>query len=196
MTGVSLYNNKQMLDQARDRGEKLLTITKTEAYKDPAKADERSIRSEINATEELRELLVKLDDYERNGAPWFMRIGLYSGNRVYKQHLLKIYMSVIENRYKTATIKKIEGDLRKFADSNPVVNAGKLTDAEETCIGEELRPSQGLLDAHRAIQGKGRSDAYFDCSERLLDDRIEDPARLETCRRSAARFLGKAGRPG
>ncbi len=155
LSGVSLYNNKQMLDQARDRGDKLLTITKTEAYKDPAKADERSIRSEINATEELRELLVKLDDYERNGAPWFMRMGLYSGNRVYKQHLLKIYMSVIENRYKTATIKKIEGDLRKFADSNPVVNAGKLTDAEETVLGKNY----DLLKAYLMLTGPFKEKA-------------------------------------
>ncbi len=155
LSGVSLYNNKQMLDQARDRGEKLLTITKTDGYKDSTKADERAIRNEINATEDVRELLVKLDDYERNGAPWFMRMGLYSGNRIYKQNLLKIYMSVIENRYKTATVKKIEGDLRKFADSNPVVNAGKLTDAEETVLGKNY----DLLKAYLMLTGPFKDKA-------------------------------------
>ena len=155
LSGVSLYNNKQMLDQARDRGEKLLTITKTDAYKDPSKADERTIRNEINTTEDLRELLVKLDDYERNGAPWFMRMGLYSGNRVYKQHLLKIYMSVIENRYKTATIKKVEGELRKFADSSPVANSGKLTDAEETVLGKNY----DLLKAYLMLTGPFKDKA-------------------------------------
>ena len=155
LSGVSLYNNKQMLDQARDRGEKLLTITKTDGYKDPSKADERAIRNEINATEDLRELLVKLDDYERNGAPWFMRMGLYSGNRIYKQNLLKIYMSVIENRYKTATVKKIEGDLRKFADSNPVVNPGKLTDAEENVLGKNY----DLLKAYLMLTGPFKDKA-------------------------------------
>jgi type VI secretion system protein ImpL len=157
LSGVSLYNNKQMLDQARDRGEKLLTVTKTDAYKDPAKADERAIRTELNATEDLRELLVKLDDYERNGAPWYMRLGLYSGNRVYKQHLLKIYMSVIENRYKTATIKKIEGDLRKFANSNPVVNPSQLTEPEEQLLGKNY----DLLKAYLMLSGqyKDKADA-------------------------------------
>lgn len=155
LAGVSLYNNKQMLDQARERGEKLLTITKTDAYKDPTKADERTIRGEINATEELRELLVKLDDYERNGAPWSMRMGLYSGNRVYKQHLLKIYMSVIENRYKTATVKKVEGDLRKFADSSPVVNPVKLTDEEETLLGKNY----DLLKAYLMLTGLYKNNA-------------------------------------
>lgn len=155
LAGVSLYNNKQMLDQARDRGEKLIAITKTDAYQDPSKADESAIRKEINATEELRELLVKLDDYERNGAPLYMRMGLYAGNRVYKQNLLKIYMAVIENRYKKSTIKKVTDDLRKFADSNPVANAGKLTDAEETVLGKNY----DLLKAYLMLTGQFKEKA-------------------------------------
>ena len=155
LSGVSLYNNKKMLDQARDRGDKLLTITKTDAYKDPAKADERSVRAELTATDELRELLVKLDDYERNGAPWYMRFGLYSGNRVYKQYLLKTYMSVIENRYKTATIRKVEGDLRKFANSNPVVNPSQLTDSEEQLLGKNY----DLLKSYLMLSGQYKDKA-------------------------------------
>ncbi len=155
MSAVSLYNNKQMLDQARVRGESLLTITKTDAYKDASKADERSVRAEMNATEDLRALLVKLDDYERNGAPWYMRFGLYSGNRVFKQYLLKIYMSVIENRYKTATIKKVEGDLRKFAGSTPVADTTKLTDAEEQVLGKNY----DLLKAYLMLSGQFKDKA-------------------------------------
>ncbi|MEP6946616.1 MAG: type VI secretion system membrane subunit TssM [Acidobacteriota bacterium] len=155
LSGLSLYNNKKLLDDARDRGEKLLTITKTDAYKDPAKADERSIRAEINATDQLRELLVKLDDYERHGAPWFMRMGLYSGNRVYKQYLLKTYMSVVENRYKTATIKKVEADLKKFAASNPVANPSKLTDAEEQVLSDNY----DLLKAYLMLTGQYKDKA-------------------------------------
>lgn len=155
MAAVSLYNNKQMLDQARVRGESLLTITKTDAYKDPAKADERSVRAEMNATEDLRVLLVKLDDYERNGAPWYMRFGLYSGNRVFKQYLLKIWMSVIENRYKTATIKKVEADLRKFANSNSVADPSKLTDAEEQVLGKNY----DLLKAYLMLSGQFKDKA-------------------------------------
>lgn len=135
-SGVSLYNNKKMLDDAKERGERVIQITKSEAYQKPALADEKSIRNEVNATEDLRQILVKLDDYERNGAPWLMRFGLYSGDRVYKQHLLKIYMSVIENRYKAQTVKRVEADLKKFAESTPVANAGKLTDAEEGVLSK------------------------------------------------------------
>lgn len=159
LSGVSLYNNKKLLDEATDRGEKLLAITRTDAFKDPSKADERSLRNELNTTEDLRQLLVKLDDYERNGAPWYMRFGLYSGNRVYKQNLLKIYMAVIENRYKTATIKSVETDLRKFADSDPVANPGKLTDKEEDLLSKKY----DLLKAYLMLTGqfKDKADAGF-----------------------------------
>ena len=155
LTGVSLYNNKQMLDQARDRGEKLLAITKTAAYKDPSKADEKSIRGEMQATDELRELLVRLDEYERKGAPWYMRFGLYSGNSIYKRQLLTNYMSVIENRYKAATITKIQADLKKFAASNPVANPAKLTDAEEQLLGANY----DLLKAYLMLTGQFKDKA-------------------------------------
>jgi len=131
LSGVSLYNNRQMLDQAKERGEKLLIYTKTDSYKNPPKADNRAILEEINTTENLRALLVNLDDYERNSPPWYMRFGLYSGDRVYKQHLLPIYMTVIEHRYKTPVIDRVEADLKKFASSNPVANASNLTEVEE-----------------------------------------------------------------
>lgn len=155
LSGVSLYNNKLMLDDARERGEKLIAITKTEAYKNPAKADEKATRAEIETTEKLRELLARLDDYERNGAPWYMRFGLYSGNRVYKQHLLKIYMDVIEHRYKTPTIAKIQTDLKKFSTSNPVVNSTQLTDAEE----QHLEKNYDLLKAYLMLTGPFKEKA-------------------------------------
>ncbi len=155
LAGLSLYNNQKLLSDARDRGEKLLVITKTEAYKNPAKADERATRAELDATDSLRELLVRLDDYERNGAPWYMRFGLYTGNRVYKQYLLKTYMSVVENRFKTATIKKVEGELRKFANSNPVVNPGKLTEQEEQVLGKNY----DLLKAYLMLTGQFKDKA-------------------------------------
>ncbi|HRA39616.1 MAG TPA: ImcF-related family protein, partial [Pyrinomonadaceae bacterium] len=155
LSGVSLYNNKKMLEDARARGEALIAITQTSAYKDPSKADEKATRAEIDTTESLRELIVKLDDYERNGAPWFMRFGLYSGNRVYKQHLLKVYMDVIEHRYKTATIAKVQSDLKKFSTSNPVVNSTQLTDAEEALLGKNY----DLLKAYLMLAGPYKDKA-------------------------------------
>jgi len=155
LTAVSLYNNKLMLEQARERGEKLLSITRTAAYKEPAKADEKAIRSEMQATEELRELLATLDEYERKGAPWYMRFGLYSGNSIYKRQLLTNYMSVIENRYKSGVVNRIQADLKKFAASNPVANPAKLTDAEEQVLGSNY----DLLKAYLMLTGQFKDKA-------------------------------------
>ena len=166
LSGVSLYNNKLMLDTAQERGQKMLLITKSEPYKDPTKTDEKSIAAEITATDNLRELLVKLDDYERNGPPWYMRFGLYSGSRIYKQHLLPIYMSVIEHRFKTATIKRVEADLVKFGTSNVVANPSNLTDAEEETLGKNY----DLLQAYLTLSGEYRNRADSDQITKALRD--------------------------
>src|SRR5690606_19061410 len=117
------------------------------------------IRNELNATEELRDLLVKMDDYERNGAPWYMRMGLYSGNRVYRRHLLPTYMAVIENRFKAPAIKRLQDDLRKFTDSAKVANPAKLTDEEEKVLGKNY----DLLKAYLMLTGqyKDKADPSF-----------------------------------
>lgn len=155
MAGISLFSNRQMLLDATDRGEKLLTITKTDSFKNPFQQNEQLARNEMNATDDLRDLLVKLDDYERNGAPFYMRFGLYSGNRVYKQHLLPIYMGVIEHRYKGATVAKMEEDLRKFAASQPVANPNQLSATEEDTLGKNY----DLLKAYLMLTGKYKEKA-------------------------------------
>ncbi|MGH7784576.1 MAG: type VI secretion protein IcmF/TssM N-terminal domain-containing protein, partial [Candidatus Binatia bacterium] len=83
LAGISLAMNRGMLLDAQDRGGKLLAITKSDAGKDTLKKNEADTRRELLAADDLRGLLVTLDDYERNGAPIYMRFGLYSGNRIY-----------------------------------------------------------------------------------------------------------------
>ena len=80
MSGISLYANRQILAEAKNKGEKVLTIVKADAGKDTLTKKEDDVRREITAEDELRQLMVKLDDYERNGAPLYMRFGLYTGN--------------------------------------------------------------------------------------------------------------------
>jgi type VI secretion system protein ImpL len=150
MSGLSLYNNRQMLNEAKDYGEKLLTIVKSDAGKNTLEKKEDEVRRELNSADDLRELLVKLDYNERNGAPFYMRFGLYSGNRIYKQQLLKIYMTVIEQRFKKPTIQKVEADLRKFAASQPVANPGLLTEKEEQNLGKNY----DLLKAYLMLTGE------------------------------------------
>ncbi len=155
MAGVSLATNRQMLAEAKDKGEKMLTIVHSDAGKNTLDKKEDEVRRELNATDDLRTLLVKLDDYDRNGPPLYMRFGLYSGRRVYKQQLLPIYMGVVEQRFKAPTVKRVETELRKFAASQPVVNAAQLTDQEEQNLGKNY----DLLKAYLMLSGNYKDKA-------------------------------------
>ncbi|HMJ09665.1 MAG TPA: ImcF-related family protein, partial [Pyrinomonadaceae bacterium] len=155
MSGVSLALNRKLLADAQDRGEKVLTIVRSDAGKNPLDKKEDEIRRELNTTDDLRELLVKLDDYERNGAPLYMRFGLYSGNQVYKKSLLPMYFSVIEQRFKAPTLKRVEAELRKFANSQPVANPAQLTEKEEQNLGKHY----DLLKAYLMLSGDYKEKA-------------------------------------
>jgi type VI protein secretion system component VasK len=109
----------------------------------------------LNAAEDLREVLVKLDDYERNGAPFYMGFGLYSGNRIYKEKLLPIYFSVIEQRFKNPTVAKIESELKKFNGGSAVANPSQLTAQEE----ENLSKHYDLLRAYLMLSGDYKDKA-------------------------------------
>jgi type VI secretion system protein ImpL len=150
MAGISLVSNNQMLGQAETLGDKVLTIVKADNGKSPLDKREDEAKREINATEELRELLARLDDYERNGAPIYMRFGMYSGNQVYKTSLLPMYFAVIEQRYKKPTVKRLEAELQKFADSQPVANAAQLTEKEELNLSRHY----DLLKAYMMLSGE------------------------------------------
>ena len=155
MSAVSLVFNRQLLDEARSRGESLLTISKADAGKDTLTKKEDEVRREIKAEDDLRQLLVKLDDNERNGAPFYMRFGLYSGNAIYKKQLLPIYMGVVEQRFKAPTIRRVEAELKKFVASQPVANPNNLTDKEEEALGR----SYDLLKAYLMLSGQYKDKA-------------------------------------
>ena len=155
MAGVSLAMNRRLLDEAESRGEKVLTIVRSDAGKNPLDKKEDEIRRELNTTDDLRETLVKLDDYERNGAPLYMRFGLYSGDQIYKKNLLPMYFSVIEQRFKNPTLKRVEAELKKFAGSQPVANPAQLTEKEEQNLGKHY----DLLKAYLMLSGDYKEKA-------------------------------------
>src|SRR5690606_9094348 len=103
---VLLVANSNLLQQAETVGDQVLTIVKADGGRNPLDKNEVEARREINTTEQMRELLARLDDNERNGAPIHMRFGMYSGNEVYKKSLLPLYFAVIEQRYKKPTVSR------------------------------------------------------------------------------------------
>jgi type VI secretion system protein ImpL len=155
MTGISLYLNKVMLDEAKSKGQSLITLGKTMAGKAPLDRTPDETSKELAADENLRQLMVKLDDNDRNGPPIYMRFGMYSGNAVFRKSLLPIYMSSIENRFKAPTIKRVEAELRKFAASQSVANPNNLSDKEE----ENLGKNYDLLKAYLMLSGQYKDKA-------------------------------------
>lgn len=149
LSAYSLYQNKVMLDRAAETGEKVLTLYKADAGRDPftKSADETLV--EINTIDNLRKNLVDLDEYERNGAPWLMRMGLYSGNRIYKERLLIIYLNAVEQRFKKPVVKRLEEDLRKFSGGQ-AASGGALTPQEEETLGKHY----DLLKAYLMLSGE------------------------------------------
>ena len=155
LAGVSLATNRQLLNDAADRGEKVLSMRKADAGKDVLSKNEDETRREIVVTDELRSLMAQLDDYDRNRPPFYMRFGMYSGSAVYEQSLLPIYYSVVEQRFKAPALKRLEADLRKFADSQPVANPAALTPKEEETLGKYY----DLLKAYLMLSGEYQNKA-------------------------------------
>jgi type VI secretion system protein ImpL len=150
LAAVSLYQNKKMLDEASTNGEKVITLYQSDAGRDPFTKTPDEVLNEINTIDNLRKNLVELDEYERHGAPWTMRMGLYSGDRIYRERLLNIYFNAVEQRFKKPVVRRLEEDLRKFAGGQAVGNAGALTPQEEEMLGKHY----DLLKAYLMLSGE------------------------------------------
>ncbi len=155
LSAVSLVTNNQMLAQAEEVGDRMLTIVKADGGRNPLEKNEVEAKREINTTEEMRQLLARLDEYEREGPPIYMRFGMYSGNAVYKRSLLPMYFAVVEQRYKKPMVAKLETELRKFADSTPVANPAQLTEKEEQLLSRNY----DLLKAYLMLSGEYKARA-------------------------------------
>ncbi|MDI1242781.1 MAG: type VI secretion system membrane subunit TssM [bacterium] len=155
LSAVSVVTNNQMLGRAEEVGDRMLTIVKADGGRNPLEKNDVEAKREINTTEEMRQLLAQLDEYEREGPPFYMRFGMYSGNAVYKRSLLPMYFAVVEQRYKKPMVAKLEAELRKFADSTPVANSAQLTEKEEQLLSRNY----DLLKAYLMLSGEYKTRA-------------------------------------
>lgn len=170
MSLISLITNKQMLDKdATRKGEAVLTIVRNDAKADLSAKEKTDRTNELLAIENLRQLLVKLDDYDRNGAPFYMRFGLYSGERIYKEKLLPIYFNATERRFKDPMVRKVEDDLKQFAAS-PQANLAQLSDAEKEAQWQKMGKYYDLLKAYLMLSADYKDKASpVDLSNLLKD---------------------------
>ena len=154
LAGVSLYNNSNLLNTAANRGGTVLNNVKTDVNRNLLTKSPDDATTEIQAIENLRLLMIDLDDYEK-GAPIYLGMGLYSGNKIYREKLLPIYYSALARRFVDPTMRRVEDDLRKFAASPSVKNANQLTQEEEDFLGKNY----DLLKVYLMLTDKYRDKA-------------------------------------
>ncbi len=159
MSAFSLYKNKVLLDEATEKGVSLNTIIIADKGRDVIAKNPTETRMEVDAVDNLRETLAKLDDYERNGSPYWMRFGFYSGNKIFRERLMSIYYNAVEPRFKMPVKKKVEDDLRKFIASSPVANPSQLTAPEEELLGKhyDLLKAYLMLSDEKKFKEKAES---------------------------------------
>jgi len=141
MSAVSLASNKQLLNEAQAVGESAITIRKADAGRgDILKKDERETREEINAIENLRNELARLDRYEQEGPPIALRFGLYSGTAIKDRALLNIYYSMVEKRFKEPAVAKLTADLQAFVKGQTTItsNATELSAKDEETLATQF----------------------------------------------------------
>ena len=191
LAGVSLYSNKRLLDNASEKGEAVLTIVKSDANKNPLTKNPVETTRELNAADDLRVAMEQLDTYERNGAPYYMRMGLYSGDRMYKEKLLPIYFNVIEQRFKAPTIAKIESELKKFNSSTAVVNPSQLTTQEEDNLGKHYDLLRAYLMLSRDYKDKANATDVSNALKNYWTTESKIPSGMEAAAQQQLEFWAR-----
>ncbi|MBS1794054.1 MAG: type VI secretion system membrane subunit TssM [Acidobacteria bacterium] len=155
LAGVSLVNNQRLLKASEDKGSAVLNIVKSDGNINPLSKTPDAATREVDAIEDLRVLMVQLDNYDRNGAPIYLGMGLYSGNTIYKgsdksKGLLNIYYNAVGRRYMDPTVKRLEDELKKFAAAPAVGN--NMTPQDE----DNLSRAYDLLKVYLMLSDKYR----------------------------------------
>ncbi len=141
LVGVSLLSNRNMLNDAAEKGETVLTNVQASRNRNTLEKNENETRSELNGLLSLHNLLLRLDTNEREGAPFYMRFGLYSGNTIYREKLLPIFYNAVEQRFKTPAVKNLEADLKKFSETNLT----GTPEEQEKVLGENYEKLKAYL---------------------------------------------------
>ena len=160
MVGVSLANNKLMLDDAAEKGRAVITNVQSNADANPLEKNADKTQTEIKTLIEFHDLLANLDRYEREGAPFYMRFGLYSGDSIYKNALLPIFYNAVEQRFKTPALRHLEADLKKFSE----MNITGTQEEQEKILGENYEK----LEAYLMLSGEYKNRAAADALVKTL----------------------------
>ncbi|MBV9209600.1 MAG: hypothetical protein JOZ52_03165, partial [Acidobacteria bacterium] len=135
---IAFFANRKLLEDGTARGLRVLEIVTQDQGKDVLKKEPAAARVEIEAEEDLRDMLARLDTYDQARPPLYLRFGMYSGNQL-NERLRPLYFDIIEQRFKKPVVKALESDLRAFAAGNPVMPPAS---ASTSADGQAAAPTQ------------------------------------------------------
>ncbi|MDQ3908745.1 MAG: hypothetical protein M3268_10450, partial [Acidobacteriota bacterium] len=133
---VSYFNNTALMARARDAHTRL-EGARSVASRDPQNAN--AFGDELDATEEMRQLLADLDTWDKGSPPITYRFGLYTGGWLnasssdpQKESILRhAYFEAVNDRFVRPTVAKMETELRAFVAS-PQAGQGTSSTATGT----------------------------------------------------------------
>jgi len=156
MSANSLRLNRTLVTEATKSGEDVLALIGNDDNRNPLTKTPEDTKTEIGTIDRLQAQLEKLDKYDRQGPPLIYRFGFYSGTPLYREKLLPIYYNAIEQRYRKPVMKRLEEDLKKFAESNPVANTTAPTEEEKNNLAIHYEK----LKAYLMLSGKYQMRAH------------------------------------
>jgi type VI secretion system protein ImpL len=166
MAGISLASNRQLLAEAELRGRNMIAVIEEDKGKNPLDKKPDAVRAEIEKINEMRGFLAQLDNWDRERPPLHMRFGLYSGEKVFKEDLLKIYFNVVGRRFAEPAVKKLEAELAKFGAGRGLANPGRPTEEEEKNFERHLN----MLKAYLMLSRENRDKAQASDVESALKE--------------------------
>lgn len=160
---VSFVANQKLVAEAAERGSRVDEITRGDAGKDPLKKDATAGRVEVENMDSLRQVVAKLDDYDRASPPLYLRFGLYSGNGI-NPELRNVYFEAVSQRYFKPAMAALDRDLRTFAGASSTAraSAGSTPDGSAAAGGtDDLGRFYDLLKAYLMAGDPSKAESTF-----------------------------------
>ncbi|NNF00953.1 MAG: type VI secretion system membrane subunit TssM [Pyrinomonadaceae bacterium] len=164
LSANSLYQNNELIKDAEAKGDRVRTILQADGTdRNPFDKSAGERRQEVVAIEDLQKVLARLDDYERNGAPWYMRFGFYSGNRILRERLMNMYYNAVSPRFAKPTENRLITELQNFSRSQESGSSDNLSADQEKILQEKF----GLFQAYLMWSG-AKNEAGEEVAEATL----------------------------
>lgn len=160
---VSYFGNRKLVAQARERGLRVEEINRADSAKDTTRKSSVDAGVELRAIDDLRQVLVQLDEYDKNSPPFYLRFGLYSGNQI-NQSLRAIYFDALETKFYKPVVASLERDLRTLtsaAESQPSAAVSSSSSTPTTEPATDLGRYYDLLKTYLMLSNVEKVEPSF-----------------------------------